>query len=137
MIVWNDSFYIILKEKYIFNHRPSMFIIKGRNTILHTVEGLFITFYQVHWFFSQIQSHIAQNAERKGMMMGKVDARDTSQQCSECHFLRIDFYEKNHTTRVRKQFLYRYPVHVHGTKEKVQLDADLNAARNIALVPLT
>ncbi len=38
------SLFIVLNEKYMFNHNPSMFITKGRNAILHTQEGLFMAY---------------------------------------------------------------------------------------------
>lgn len=38
------DFFIILKDKYLFNHQPSFFIKRGRASIHHTQNGLFIAY---------------------------------------------------------------------------------------------
>lgn len=94
--------------------------------------GQFLAWNQVHWFYSQVQWHIAQMAARKWIEVVFVDARDTSKICSECHLLRPDYTDKVGATRKGKQFICTHPLHA-----RLQLDADLNAARNIAIsVPI-
>jgi len=90
--------------------------------------GQFLAHNQVLMFYSQIQNHVAQNMERKEIKVVLVDARDTSQICSECKILRLDYANKVNATRMGKQFVCIYPTHC-----RLQLDSDLNAARNIAL----
>jgi len=90
--------------------------------------GQFLTWNQVHWFYSQIQWHVAQMAARKKIEVVLVDARDTSKICFECRLFRPNYSDKIGATRIGKQF-----VCIHSSHARLQLDADLNAARNIAL----
>ena len=98
----------------------------------------YLAFWQVHWFFSQLQAHATQLFERHGIEVQLVDARDTSQICSECRRLRVDYADKidaNRSAANSKDFPCSHPLHIGLKKEKFRLDADLNAARNIALSP--
>jgi IS605 OrfB family transposase len=73
---------------------------------------------QIHWFFSKVQSYATGLARLAGIDVELVNARYTSQDCSRCH-KRGD----------RKRKIFKCP-HC-----GLQLDADLNAARNIAVAP--
>jgi len=90
--------------------------------------GQFLAWNQVLMFFSQVQSHVAQYARREGIKVALVDARDTSKICSKCRLTRADHKDKEGATRRGKQF-----VCTHSSHARFQLDADLNAARNITL----
>ncbi len=92
--------------------------------------GQFLAWNQVLMFFSQVQWHVSQNAARKGIETVLVDARDTSKICSKCRILRSTYKDKKNATRRGKQFICVHPSHA-----RFQLDADLNAARNITLSP--
>jgi len=81
-------------------------------------KGKFIAFWQVHWFHSQVQSMTAQNAIRGGIHSVIVDAFMTSQTCAHCHKKGI---------RLPSNTKLFYCPHC-----KTTVDADLNAARNIA-----
>jgi len=81
-------------------------------------KGKFIAFWQVHWFHSQVQSMTAQNAIRCGIHAVMVDAFMTSQTCACCH---------KKGDRLKSNTKLFYCPHC-----KTTLDADLNAARNIA-----
>lgn len=76
--------------------------------------GLFIAFWQVHWFHSQAQQAIKLQSTIQGIKFEKVPARNTSKSCSHCGKL---------GNRSRKQFSCPHC--------NLSLDADLNAARNI------
>jgi IS605 OrfB family transposase len=69
-----------------------------------------------NWSFYQLQEFIRYKAERKGIEVVKVKARDTSKTCSNCENLETSrhsgFFECNHCG--------------------FTLDADLNASRNLA-----
>jgi transposase len=81
-------------------------------------KGRFIAFWQVHWFHSQVQHMTAQNASRFGIHAVIVDAFMSSQICAHCH-------QKG--TRLTSNTKLFYCPHC-----KTMVDADLNAARNIA-----
>ncbi|MFX1294141.1 MAG: zinc ribbon domain-containing protein [Promethearchaeota archaeon] len=74
----------------------------------------------MHWFFAQIQDHLAKMATRVGIAVEWVDPRHTSTRCSRCGEL---------GTRYKKQFTCPHC--------GFQLDADLNAARNIITAPIS
>ncbi|MHA1658882.1 MAG: zinc ribbon domain-containing protein [Promethearchaeota archaeon] len=99
----------------------------------------YLAFWQVHWFYSQLQAHATQLLERHGIEVQLVDARDTSQICSECRRLNVpNFAEKigaHRSTQNSKKFSCSHPIHSDFERGKFHLDADLNAARNIALSP--
>ncbi|MBD3215057.1 MAG: transposase [Candidatus Lokiarchaeota archaeon] len=76
--------------------------------------GKFLAFWQTHWFFSQVQSMVTQNAKRKGIEVVIVEAAYTSQRCAECGV---------QGTSHKKVFICPHC----GFKK----DRDLNAARNI------
>jgi len=90
--------------------------------------GQFLAWNQVLMFYSQLQSHVAQYARREGIKVALVDARDTSKICSKCRLTRTDYKDKVGAVRSGKQFACS-----HSSHARLQLDADLNAARNIAL----
>ena len=76
--------------------------------------GLFIAFWQVHWFHSQTQQAIKLQSTLHDIRFKKVPARNTSKRCSCCGML---------GNRSGKQFTCPHC--------GLSLDADLNAARNI------
>ncbi|NVM29250.1 MAG: transposase [Candidatus Helarchaeota archaeon] len=80
--------------------------------------GYFLATWQIHWFFGQIQEHIADLAPRKGLFVEWVIAKHTSKRCSRCGKL-----------GQRKGKIFKCP-HC-----GFQLDSDLNAARNIRVAP--
>ena len=80
--------------------------------------GYFLSTWQIHWFFSQIQEHVADLAPRKGIFVEWVVAKHTSKRCSRCGQLGD-----------RKGKIFKCP-HC-----GFQLDSDLNAARNIRVAP--
>ncbi|MHA1490077.1 MAG: zinc ribbon domain-containing protein [Promethearchaeota archaeon] len=73
------------------------------------------------------------------MKVQLVNAKDTSQICSECRRLRVpDFADKigaNRSPANSKDFSCSHPIHSDLERGMFHLDADLNAARNIALSP--
>ena len=76
--------------------------------------GAFLSYWQTHWFYSQIQTAIEVQCHLKKISFKKVPAYKTSQKCSCCG---------EEGVRKEKTFLC--------THCGFQLDADLNAARNI------
>jgi transposase len=76
--------------------------------------GLFIAFWQVHWFHSHVQQAIKLQSTHQSISFRKVSARNTSKRCSCCGKL---------GNRSGKQFICPHC--------GLSLDADLNAARNI------
>ncbi|MBN1214465.1 MAG: transposase, partial [Candidatus Lokiarchaeota archaeon] len=76
--------------------------------------GLFIAFWQVHWFHSHVQQAIKLQSMHQGIRFRKVPARNTSKRCSCCGKL---------GNCSGKQFICPHC--------GLSLDADLNAARNI------
>ena len=69
------------------------------------------------WKFAQLQSFIEYRAQAKGIRVVYVDARYTSQRCSEC----------GHTSRKNR----RDQPHFVCKRCGYQLNADLNASRNV------
>jgi len=87
--------------------------------------GKFMGFWNVHWFYAHIQEAVELQAKIHGIQFVRVNPRNTSKRCSVCG--KTDF-----ATRAQKIFRCTNKAgHPHG--RDVQLDADLNAARNIAL----
>jgi IS605 OrfB family transposase len=70
-----------------------------------------------NWSYNELGNFVKYKAEELGKMTAKVDPRHTSQMCSEC----------KHTERSN-----RNGSHFKCRKCDFQLDADLNASRNIA-----
>ena len=77
-------------------------------------SGKFMAFWQIHWFFSQVQDAIKLQCKLEGIKFQKVPARKTSQRCSRCGKL---------GNRKGKYFSC--------TECGLRLDSDLNASRNI------
>jgi len=71
------------------------------------------------WSFAQLRGFLAYKAEAKGCIVVGVDPRHTSQACSRC----------GHTHRSNRRSQSRFLCRACG----FELNADLNAARNIAL----
>ncbi|MFX1296681.1 MAG: transposase [Promethearchaeota archaeon] len=88
--------------------------------------GYFLATWQVHWFFGQVQSRIAELAPRQGILVEWVRARHTSSRCSKCKHVG--------KTRAARQKA-RQGKGFTCPKCGFQLDADLNAARNIRIAP--
>ena len=82
--------------------------------------GYFLATWQVHWFFAQVQDHLAEMAVRVGIYVEWVDPRHTSTRCSHCGA---------RGTRYKKQFTCPHC--------GFQLNDDLNAARNIITAPIS
>ncbi|MHA1489826.1 MAG: zinc ribbon domain-containing protein [Promethearchaeota archaeon] len=84
-----------------------------------------------------MQAHATQLLERYGIKVLLVDARDTSQICSECRRLNAaNFALHEHAMRPpsnSKLFSCSHPIHRYLYKKLFRIDADLNAARNIAM----
>jgi len=70
------------------------------------------------WSFAQLKGFIGYKAEERGVTVVVVDPRHTSQACSRC----------GHTARTNRRSRGRFVCRACG----VELQADLNAARNIA-----
>jgi len=112
------------------------------------VSGKWIAYHQIHWFHSKIIQHVGQAAKRVGIKVGVVNARWSSQICSHCAkginiALNITMQSnKNHLSdyfgsRTGKQFRCKQMRYKDGTSQhKFELDADLNAARNVGMRPL-
>jgi IS605 OrfB family transposase len=72
-----------------------------------------------HWPFAQFQTFVKYKAEGRGISVEFADARYTSQGCSRCgHIARANRQSQSEFSCIRCGF---------------QLNADLNAARNLAL----
>jgi putative transposase len=69
------------------------------------------------WSFAQFQSFLTYKAQERGIQVGKIDPRHTSQTCSRCGY--------QARTNRRSQSLF------HCRSCGYQLNADLNAAQNI------
>jgi len=88
-------------------------------------RGRYLAFWQTHWLFGQIQDAVELQAGLHKIGFERVNARNTSQRCSICG-------EHQHAIRDGKRFVCKNRA-AHKGHEVVRLDADLNAARNIAL----
>ena len=85
--------------------------------------GRWLSFWQVHWFFSQVQNAVEVQATFKGIRFRRVRAEYTSQTCWECHA---------RGSRVGRSFSCTNAKQ-HASGKPIRLHADLNAARVIAL----
>ena len=94
----------------------------SRHSKKKEVSG-WLSFWQVHWFFSQVQEAVKFQAKLKGITFRRVRADYTSQNCWECHV---------RGTRKGRSFTCANADH-HKSGKPVQIHADLNAARVIAL----
>ncbi len=83
-------------------------------------SGYWLATWQVHWFYGQIQARVAEGAARLGIPVDWVNPRETSKRCSRCGQL-------GQRPENGKEF--------HCPHCGFQLDSDLNAARNLHLVP--
>lgn len=82
--------------------------------------GYFLATWQVHWFYAQVQDRLAEMASRVGIHVEWVNPRHTSIRCSRCG---------TRGTRIGKRFSCPHC--------NLRLDADLNAARNIVVAPIS
>ncbi len=132
-------------------HRVSLVKFEDLSWSKHSrkaVSGKWIAYHQIHWFHSKIIQHVGQAAKRVGIKVGVVNARWSSQICSHCAkgnnvALNITMQSnKNHLhdyfgTRTGKQFRCKQMLYKDGTSHhKFEIDADLNAARNVSMRPL-
>ena len=115
-------------------------------------RGRYLAFWQTHWLFGQIEEAVELQAFLHGMHFERVYAAYTSQRCSECGMIeykdtrgalvyKADGLSKKERqkrvlsrtkSRDGKQFTCQNTQH-HKNKRSFRLDADLSAARNIAL----
>ncbi len=115
-------------------------------------RGRYLAFWQTHWLFGQIEVAVELQAFLRGMHFERVYAAYTSQRCSECGMIeykdtrgalvyKTDGLSKKERqkrvlsrtkSRDGKQFTCQNTQH-HKNKRSFRLDADLSAARNIAL----
>ena len=86
-------------------------------------KGGWLSFWQVHWFFSQIQESVEFKARLKGITFRRVRADYTSQNCWECGARGFRDGRSFMCTNAR----------YHASGKHIQIHADLNAARVIAL----
>lgn len=86
-------------------------------------KGGWLSFWQTHWFFSQVQEGIEYQSSLRGFEVRRIDARYTSQTCWQCH---------KRGSREGRSFLCKNTAH-HVSGKEVRVHADLNAARVIAL----
>jgi len=77
-------------------------------------SGYFLTTWQIHWFHNKIQKLTEEMAKREGIAVKRINARYSSQLCSACG---------RFGSRKGKQFSCG--------NCGLQLDSDLNAARNL------
>ncbi len=115
-------------------------------------RGNYLAFWQTHWLFGQIQEAVKLQAYLHHVNFERVNAAYTSQRCSECGlieykdvngayvYLKDDLSQKEQKergfsrthSRAGKQFTC-HNVSLHRNQSLFRLDADLSAARNIAL----
>lgn len=113
-----------------------------------SVSGKWIAYHQIHWFHSKIIQHVVQAANRVGIKVGVVNARWSSKICSHCAegnniALNITMHSKKNYlndyfgSRTGKQFRCKQIQNKVGiSHHDFELDADLNAARNVCMRPL-
>jgi len=88
-------------------------------------SGAFLSFYQVHWLHSQIQRALQENSKLHHVTFNRINAKNTSQKCSKCG----NMGERPAIDRNTNQKTYKL---FYCPDCNLTLDADLNAARNIA-----
>lgn len=88
-----------------------------------TKAGSWLTFWQAHWFFSQVQEAVELQAHLRGIEFRRLRAAYTSQDCWECG---------TRGTRVGRSFMCSNIKH-HASGKALHVYSDLNAARVIAL----
>ncbi|MHA1491143.1 MAG: zinc ribbon domain-containing protein [Promethearchaeota archaeon] len=115
-------------------------------------RGNYLAFWQTHWLFGQIQEAVKLQACLHHVNFERVDAAYTSQRCSECGLIEykdvngdfIYFKDGLSQKEQKKQGFFRthsrawkqftcHNVSLHKKQSIFRLDADLSAARNIAL----
>ena len=115
-------------------------------------RGSYLAFWQTHWLFGQIQDAVKLQAYLHDISFKRVNAAYTSQRCPECGLIEyrdakgVLVYLKDGLTRKEqeKKNLFRTKSRsgkrftcqnalLHETRSVFRLDADLIAARNIAL----
>ncbi|MFX0064453.1 MAG: zinc ribbon domain-containing protein [Candidatus Hermodarchaeota archaeon] len=94
--------------------------LKWSQTTKKEDAGYWLATWQVHWFHSEIIRHTKMLATRQGIKVELVVAKGTSYRCSSCGQV---------GERIGKMF---YCPHCQR-----HLDSDLNAARNIAVAPIS
>lgn len=111
--------------------------------------GGWLSYKQIHWFHGQIRDQVSYSAKFYNIKVGVVDARWTSQMCSfkvlKDNFVvtpkmkkkDVDPYisnTKGKKPRNGKRYIFGYVEN--GNNKTFDLDADLNAARNISYRPI-
>jgi IS605 OrfB family transposase len=85
---------------------------------LKTEVGYFLSSWQIHWFFAQIQDSLKNMALLHGITVELVDPKYSSKNCWKCN---------QRGSREAKTFIC-----TSNSCVKYQVDSDLNAARNLA-----
>jgi transposase len=85
--------------------------------------GKYLAFWQTHWFFSQVQEAVKLQAFLHRIRFKRVNAAYTSKTCSEC----------GERGRVSGKLFTCDNTKSHRGGRVIELQSDLNAARNIAL----
>ncbi|MFW9992193.1 MAG: zinc ribbon domain-containing protein [Candidatus Odinarchaeota archaeon] len=100
----------------------------SRSRTRKKVVGYWLSTWQVHWFHGKIIKYVKAIANRKGIRVELVVARNTSQRCSVCGRL---------GKRKGKKFTCEHCKSKNDPSKNRQLDSDLNASRNITIAPVS
>ncbi len=107
---------------YLLHHNVSRLILEDLRWSKHSRKskvGYFLSSYQIHWFFSQVQGLLKNMCNLNGITVELVNPRNSSKECWKCGSL---------GNRAAKVFVCSSK-----TCKRYQIDSDLNAARNLVL----
>ena len=98
-------------------------------------EELSGTFIGQNWRYHQLQNYIKYKAEEAGIKIKEVNPFYTSRRCSECGFIHKEFDRvyRDKNRKDGKSTMFECPKCSKEKKDYKPLNADYNAARNLAM----
>lgn len=116
--------------KFAQNHGAGVIQIEDLKGLKEHLTGTFLGQY---WRYEELQRFTKYKAEEVGIEVRKINPQYTSQRCSECGYINIEFtreYRDEYRKKQGKSARFICP------KCSYEADADYNAARNIATVDI-
>lgn len=107
---------------YILYHDVSTLVLEDLKWSKHSLKsdvGYFLSSWQIHWFFAQIQNMLVNMSQIYGFTIEMVNPRYSSKNCWKCG---------EFGNRLNKVFIC-----TSSSCVRYQIDSDLNAARNLVL----
>ncbi|MDH4201096.1 MAG: RNA-guided endonuclease TnpB family protein [Spirochaetia bacterium] len=115
------------------NHGAGRIQIENLKSLKDELSGTFIG---QNWRYNQLQNYIKYKAEEAGIKVEEVNPFYTSRRCSECGYIHKEFDRvyRDKNSKNGKSAMFECPECSKKNKNYKSLNADYNAARNLATI---